>query len=196
MEGDPTMGAWDGDIREKIPTDVEEHIPGLMSEAEGFLDMVRRSCLPPGANFYEWQWNALLAVWQDWKYYRIHVIQSVTGDGKTIISIGEILVRVYGHCLSSHKAFLAVPYRRLARAQGEELRHAFEVLRGRPPRENEIRVVEGRWPVRDIAQTRVVVGTFEHILQYLACAKSMVRTCRGLVRLGGHARSSSSTRAI
>jgi hypothetical protein len=89
MEGDPTMGAWDGDIAEKIPTDVEEHIPGLMSEAERFLDMVRRSYLPPGANFYEWQWNVLLAVWQDRKYYRIHVIQSATGDGKTIISIGD-----------------------------------------------------------------------------------------------------------
>jgi replicative superfamily II helicase len=91
-------------------------------------------------------------------------MQSVTGDGKTVIAIGEILARCFGHRQSSRKAFLAVPYRRLAREKGEEMEHVFTTLRQRPPRRGEIRVVEGRRPVRDITQTRVVIGTFEHIL--------------------------------
>jgi replicative superfamily II helicase len=136
MEGDPTMGDWNDDMAQKMSSDAEKWVHGATAQLDRFLEMIRDSCLPDDAEFYPWQWNVLTDVWQDRKVYRVHVIQSATGDGKTVISIVEILTRCFRHRLSSHKAFLAVPYRRFARVQGEELRQVFTVLRNRPPRNN------------------------------------------------------------
>jgi len=113
-----------------------------------------------------------------------HVLQSAIGDGKTVVAIGEVLARCWAHRTITHKALYAVPFRRLAREKGDEFRDVFTRLRGTTPRPNEVRVVEGKRPVRDITLTCVVIGTFEHILQYLACAKAMVRTWSGNRMLG------------
>jgi replicative superfamily II helicase len=130
-----------------------------------------------------WQQNALGVVYAHREETWSHVLQSAIGDGKTVIAYGEIIARCCRRHLSTHKALYAVPYRRLAREKGEELRAVFERLRGARP--NEIRVVEGKRSVRDITLTRVVIGTFEHFLQYLACAKAMVKTWSGRLMLGG-----------
>jgi hypothetical protein len=164
MNDDPTLGAWDGNIPQAMINEADEKTPNEAESQDRFLVIVRLSCLPDGADFYPWLLRALITVHEQRKEPRIHVLQSTTGDGKTVIAYGEIIARCYAHRLTAHKAFFTVPYRRLTREKGEELREVFTVLRGRPIRPNEIHIVEGKRPVRDITLTRVVIGTFEHTL--------------------------------
>jgi hypothetical protein len=90
-----------------------------------------------------------------------------------------MIARVFSHYPSTHKVLYAVPFRRLAHEKGDEIAAVWTSLQGsKPPTSCEIRVVEGRHPSRDITMTRIVVATFEHIVQYLACANTEVKSWR------------------
>jgi replicative superfamily II helicase len=164
MEDDPTLGAWDEGAVDATVNDADETPPEEATSEELFIRMVRRSYLPDGADLYPWQVEALRVLWMHKDGIWYHVLQSAIGDGKTVVAIGEVLAQCWAHRTITYKALYAVPFRRLAREKGDEFRDTFTRLRGTTPRPNEVRVVEGKRPVRDITLTRVVIGTFERIL--------------------------------
>jgi replicative superfamily II helicase len=105
-----------------------------------------------------------------------YLLQSATGDGKSIIAYGAIIARCHGMSVTIHKALYTISYKKLAEAKGEEIAHHLSAVTGKELPKRHVRVVQGIRPKRGLALTKIILAAYEHMLYYLICANTQVKS--------------------
>jgi replicative superfamily II helicase len=147
-----------------------------LRDRTAFIRAIRDACLPQGIDLYAWQIDALSVIYQDRKSYINYLLQSATGDGKSIIAYAEIIARRHSQPVTTNKVLYAVPYKKLAKEKKVDISHLLSVVLGHVLPKRHVCVVHGTRPKRDIALIRVAIATYEHVLHYLTCANTQIKS--------------------